>query len=308
MLKIRGLKKNYKKFTALNGIDLDVHEGEIFGFIGPNGAGKTTTMRILCGLLNPTDGEVMVDGIDALANIQQTKKLIGYMPDFFGVYDNLKVTEYLDFYASVYGIKGEEKAKMIEDLLELVDLSDKKEFFVDDLSRGMKQKLCIARCLVHNPKLLVLDEPLSGMDPRARAEMKKVLVTLKDMGKTVIVSSHILSELSEICTSIGIINKGNILLNGTVEEVMNKVYNSQTVEICVKDDVERAKMLIKELEYVDSIDTLDNKLVIAIKGSDDEIISMTKKLVNKDIPVITITRKTQNLEDLFLEVTKSDVN
>lgn len=306
MLEIRGLRKNYKKFTALNGIDLDVKEGEIFGFIGPNGAGKTTTMRIACGLLNPTDGSVKIDGVDVIKNVQKTKKLIGYMPDFFGVYDNLKVTEYLDFYASVYGIKGEAKLKMIDDLLELVDLTDKRDFFVDDLSRGMKQKLCIARCLVHNPKLLVLDEPLSGMDPRARAEMKKVLVTLKEMGKTIIVSSHILSELSEICTSIGIINKGNVLLNGPVEEVINKVYNNQTVEIVVKYDVEKAKTLLKELDFVQSIDLLDSKLTVSVNGNDDQIILMTRSLVNKGIPVITITKKTQNLEDLFLEVTKDE--
>lgn len=306
MLSIKGLKKNYKKFTALNGIDLEVNEGEIFGFIGPNGAGKTTTMRIVCGLLNPTSGEVTIDGIDALKNIQKTKRLIGYMPDFFGVYDNLKVTEYLDFYASIYGIKGMEKLKMIEDLLELVDLEDKRDFFVDNLSRGMKQKLCIARCLVHDPKLLVLDEPLSGMDPRARAEMKKVLVTLKDMGKTIIVSSHILSELSEICTSIGIINKGNILINGTVEEVINKVYNNQSLEICVSDDIEKAATIVKEHDFVEDVQILDSKLDISINGGEEEIIRLNKALFSKDIPVITITRRTQNLEDLFLEVTKND--
>ncbi len=304
MLEIKGLRKNYKKFTALKGIDLHVDEGEIFGFIGPNGAGKTTTMRIVCGLLKPTDGKVTINDIDALQNIREAKKYIGYMPDFFGVYDNLKVTEYLDFYASVYHVKGSEKKKMIEDLLELVNLTDKADFFVDSLSRGMKQKLCVARCLVHNPKLLVLDEPLSGMDPRARADMKKVLYTLKDMGKTIIVSSHILSELSEICTSIGIINQGNMIINGTVEDVTNKVYHNKVVEIEVMKHPDLAELILKEFNFVEAVKVAGNRLEATVKGDDGEISHLLRSLIVKDVPVITLNKKTQNLEDVFLEVTK----
>ncbi|MCT4544086.1 MAG: ABC transporter ATP-binding protein [Vallitalea sp.] len=304
MLEIIGLKKNYKKFTALNGIDLKVDEGQIFGFIGPNGAGKTTTMKIICGLLKPTDGQVFINNIDALQDIRRAKQYIGYMPDFFGVYDNLKVTEYLDFYSSIYGIKGNEKEKMIEDLLELVSLTDKADFFVDNLSRGMKQKLCLARCLVHNPKLLVLDEPASGMDPRARADMKKILNTLRDMGKTIIVSSHILSELSEICTSIGIISNGNIVISGDVNEVTNKVYNNKIIEIEVTDSVNKAEKILKEIDFVNDINQIGNKLEVIINGDNDNIRKILKMLVIQDVPVISLSKKTQNLEDIFLEVTK----
>lgn len=304
MLEIRGLTKRYKKFQAVKGINLHVDEGEIFGFIGPNGAGKTTTMRIVCGLLRPTSGQVYVNEVDALNHIREAKKHIGYMPDFFGVYDNLKVTEYLDFYASIYNVKGDAKHKMIGDLLELVNLTDKADFFVDHLSRGMKQKLCVARCLVHNPKLLVLDEPLSGMDPRARADMKKVLNTLKEMGKTIIVSSHILSELSEICTSIGIINQGNMVVSGAVEDVTNKVYHNKVVEIEVMKRPELAEMILKELSCVEAVSLTGNRIEATVQGSDEDISHVLRSLIMKDVPVVTLNKKTQNLEDVFLEVTK----
>ena len=304
MLEIRGLTKNYKKFEALKGIDLNVKKGEIFGFIGPNGAGKTTTIKITCGLLTPTSGEVYINGINVLKNTREAKKNIGYMPDFFGVYDNLKVSEYLEFYSSIYGIKGNEKDKMISDLLELVKLEDKVDFFVDNLSRGMKQKLCLARCLVNNPKLLVLDEPASGMDPLARADLKKILCTLRDMGKTIIISSHILTELSEICTSIGIINKGEIVISGDVEDVTNKVYNNQVLEIEVTNSPKLAETVLKEIDFVKDINLLGNKLEVSINGDNKNIQKLLKILVIKDIPVIALNKKTQNLEDIFLKVTK----
>lgn len=198
MLKIKGLVKKYGRFTAVNDLNLNVPKGEIYGFVGPNGAGKTTTMKIICGLMAADSGEVYVNDIDVINNGRKAKEVIGYMPDFFGVYDNLKVTEYLDFYASIYKINAKDRKKICDDLLELVDLQDKRDAYVDSLSRGMKQRLCLARSLVHNPELLVLDEPASGMDPRARVEMKEILRTLKDMGKTIIISSHILPELSEL--------------------------------------------------------------------------------------------------------------
>ncbi|NLN47996.1 MAG: ABC transporter ATP-binding protein, partial [Clostridiales bacterium] len=211
MLKIKELTKRYDKFTAVDKLTLEVQDGEIFGFVGPNGAGKTTTMKIICGLMAANGGVVYVNGIDAIRQARAAKDIIGYMPDFFGVYDDLKVSEYLDFYASIYDIKLKERKKISDDLLELVDLANKRDTYVDSLSRGMKQRLCLARSLVHNPKLLVLDEPASGMDPRARVEMKEILRSLKSLGKTIIISSHILSELSELCTSIGIIDRGKMV-------------------------------------------------------------------------------------------------
>ena len=204
MLRIENLTKKYGKFQALDNLNLHIEKGEIFGFVGPNGAGKTTTMRIVCGLLKATSGSVYVDGVDAIANPEDIKRKVGYVPDFFGVYDNLQVMEYMEFYGSMYGMKKEEVDEISKGLLELVNLSDKENEFVDTLSRGMKQRLCVARALIHNPDLLVLDEPNSGLDPRARFEMKEVLKNLGAMGKTIIISSHILPELSEMCSSIGI--------------------------------------------------------------------------------------------------------
>ena len=223
MIEIKKLYKHYGDFVALNNLDLSIGKGELFGFVGPNGAGKTTTMRILSGLLKADGGEVYIGEVNALEDNQALKKKIGYMPDFFGVYDNLKAIEYMEFYASIYGITGKKARKLCMELMELVNLSDKAEFYVDSLSRGMKQRLCLARSLVHNPDLLILDEPASGLDPRARFEMKGILKNLNDMGKTIIISSHILSELAEMCTTIGIIEKGSMITKGTVDEIMSRL-------------------------------------------------------------------------------------
>ena len=203
MVDIEELTKRYGKFVALDHMNLHIDKGEIFGFVGPNGAGKTTTMRIMCGLLKATSGKVTIDGVDALGRPADVKRKIGYVPDFFGVYDNLKVMEYMDFYGSMYGMSKREVEKVADKYLELVAIQDKKDEFVDSLSRGMKQRLCVARALIHDPELLVLDEPSSGLDPRSRHDMKNILRDLKEMGKTIVISSHILPELSEMCTSIG---------------------------------------------------------------------------------------------------------
>ena len=252
MVKIEKLYKHYGKFVALNHLDLSIGKGELFGFVGPNGAGKTTTMRIISGLLKADGGSVHVAGVNALKDNQNLKRKIGYMPDFFGVYDNLKAIEYMEFYASIYGITGEKAKSMCLELMDLVNLSDKADFYVDGLSRGMKQRLCLARSLVHNPELLILDEPASGLDPRARFEMKGILRNLHDMGKTIIISSHILSELAEMCTTIGIIDKGNMVTKGTVEEIMQKLSTSTPLKIHVTGNVETAVRIIKENPQVEN--------------------------------------------------------
>lgn len=304
MLEINNLCKSYGKFKAVDNLDLSVAEGEIFGFVGPNGAGKTTTMKIICGLLSADSGTVYVDGVDALLSSRKAKEKIGYMPDFFGVYDNLKVSEYLEFYASIYNINGKEKDKVCGDLLELVDLSSKKDAYVDSLSRGMKQRLCLARSLVHNPKLLVLDEPASGMDPRARFEMKEILRTLKDMNKTIIISSHILPELAELCTTIGIIERGKILLRGTVDEIMLKVYRNKGVKIRVRDKLEEAVNLLKEFPSLDNITaTGENTIEAYLQGNDEEMSSILKALINRNIPVVSFSQMDGSLEDIFMKVT-----
>ena len=221
MVDIEELTKRYGKFVALDHMNLHIDKGEIFGFVGPNGAGKTTTMRIMCGLLKATSGKVTIDGVDALGRPADVKRKIGYVPDFFGVYDNLKVMEYMDFYGSMYGMSKRKVEKVADKYLELVALQDKKDEFVDSLSRGMKQRLCVARALIHDPELLVLDEPSSGLDPRSRHDMKNILRDLKEMGKTIVISSHILPELSEMCTSIGVIGHGKIVASGSVDEIVN---------------------------------------------------------------------------------------
>lgn len=306
MLVIKNLEKSYGSFKALKGLNLEIQKGEIFGFIGPNGAGKSTTMKIVSGLLSPDSGEVYVDRIDAIKNNRALKDKIGYMPDFFGVYDNLKAIEYLEFYASIYGIVGEEAKKLSLDLLELVNLQDKYDANVDGLSRGMKQRLCLARCLVHNPEVLILDEPASGMDPRARFEMKGILKNLKEMGKTIIVSSHILSELGEICTRIGIIKNGTIVCEGTVEEVMLMASGTAPINITVMDKVQEAIGILKEQPEIKEISVDSNKLTINLAGGDKEAKDILKKLVLKDIPVINYSKASGNLEEVFIQITEEN--
>ena len=307
MLIIKNLVKSYGNFKALDGVNLEIEKGEIFGFIGPNGAGKSTTMKIVSGLLSADSGEVYVDDIDALKNNKLLKEKIGYMPDFFGVYDNLKALEYLEFYASIYGIVGEEARKLSMDLLELVNLEDKWNSNVDGLSRGMKQRLCLARCLVHNPELLILDEPSSGMDPKARYEMKGILKNLKDMGKTIIVSSHILSELAEICTKVGIIKNGKIVCQGTVDEVMLMAQGSAPLTITVMDNAEKAIEILRENPNVKEMSLDSNKIKANIIGGDKDSYEILKTLILKDIPVVSFNKGNGNLEDVFIQITENDM-
>ena len=258
MLKIDSLTKNYGSFPALKGLSLEIPDGALHGFVGPNGAGKTTTMRILATLMKPTSGTAYVDGTDVVKDGQAARKLVGYMPDFFGVYDSLKCWEYLDFYARCYRIGQTERKRMTRQLLELVQLEEKENEYVDALSRGMKQRLCLARSLIHDPKLLILDEPASGMDPRARAEMKGILRTLREMGKTVLISSHILPELAEMCDSLTILDHGQLVFSGSVEELSDKMNGNAPLDIrltegCGEENVDAAVRCLKEMPAVNEI-------------------------------------------------------
>lgn len=305
MLQIKGLEKNYGKFKALDGLDLKIKKGEIFGFIGPNGAGKSTTMKIVSGLLTADCGEVYVAGIDAFKEHKKVKEKIGYMPDFFGTYTNLKAIEYLEFFASTYGILGNEAKKLSMDLLELVNLQDKYNAEVDGLSRGMKQRLCLARCLIHNPDFLILDEPASGMDPRARFEMKGILKNLRDMDKTVLVSSHILPELGEICTQIGVINHGKMLYSGTVDEVMLQFSGNAPLKISVLEACDKAMMILKEQPSVIKVKAQENQIHCQYQGDNYEVSRLLKVLVQNDIPVIGLDKEVANLEDVFMKITET---
>lgn len=311
MLEIQGLTKKYGKFLALDNLNLHIDKGEIFGFVGPNGAGKTTTMRITCGLLKATSGTVFVDGVNAITNPDDIKRKVGYVPDFFGVYDNLKVMEYMEFYGSMYGMDKADVDEIADGLLELVNLSDKKDVFVDTLSRGMKQRLCVARALIHNPDLLVLDEPNSGLDPRARFEMKEVLKNLGSMGKTIIISSHILPELAEMCTSIGIMERGHLIASGKVDEIMQKTKGSQPIHLRVvmsqdareEKSNEALERLLKEQPNVEKVTRTEDEVLIAFNGSDEDAADLLKRLVEQDIKVSNFYREKEDLESLFLEIT-----
>jgi len=308
MLRIENLIKNYGKFKAVDNISLEIKEGEIFGFVGPNGAGKTTTFKMIATLLRTTSGKIYLDGTEVnIKNLKEVRNNIGYMPDFFGVYDKLKVTEYMDFYSDIAGIYGKEKENIVDDLLELVDLSNKREAYVDSLSRGMKQRLCLARCLVHNPKLLILDEPASGMDPRARVQMKEILRELKRMGKTIIISSHILPELAELCTNIGIIKGGKIAVNGTVDEIMLKARGANIIKIEVLEKKESCIKLLQEEPLISSVLENERDIEIEFAGESIELSNLMKKLLNANIPIISFRPLETNLETIFMDVTKGDV-
>ena len=303
MLQINKLCKRYGKFQALNNLDLSIPKGEVFGFIGPNGAGKTTTMKIICGLLSATSGEVYVDGIDAIINKKEIKRKIGYMPDFFGVYDNLKAMEYMEFYASMYGIVGDGARKTCRELMALVNLSDKEDAYVDGLSRGMKQRLCLARCLVHNPELLILDEPASGLDPRARFEVKEILKNLSSMKKTIIISSHILPELAEMCTSIGVMERGHLVINGSIDDIIMNAKGSSPLHIQIVDNQETAIRLLKENPAVEKLSIRNDEIIVSYMGTEQDEANLLKQLILNDVAVSGFVREQGNLENIFMELT-----
>lgn len=303
MLQINHLYKNYGKYQAVNDLNLHVPKGDLFGFVGPNGAGKTTTIRMVCGLMPPSAGSIRINGVDALENPKEIKRQIGYVPDFFGVYDNLKVSEYMDFYGSMYRMTSKEIAAVADDLLELVNLSDKKEVYVDTLSRGMKQRLCVARALIHNPALLVLDEPNSGLDPRARVEMKELLQNLRSMGKTIVISSHILSELSEMCNSIGIMDHGRLITAGKIEDVMTHVFGGNKLVISVCGEMEPAVRMLKEHAQV-KVDAVGEKDIhISHSMQENEIAQMIAQMIESGIVVTGFYKEEGNLESLFMQLT-----
>ena len=309
MLRIEHLSKDYGKFTALRDLSLEIPEGALHGFVGPNGAGKTTTMRILATLMDPTSGTAYVDNTDIVRDGTKARKLVGYMPDFFGVYDNLKCWEYLDFYARCYRIGQNERKRMSRQLLELVQLQDKENEYVEALSRGMKQRLCLARSLIHDPKLLILDEPASGMDPRARAEMKGILRTLREMKKTVLISSHILPELSEMCDSLTILDHGQLVFSGSVEELSDRMNGNAPLDIRLtegsgEEQVETAVRCLKEIPAVTEILREEPYLLRVRLAEGADCPAVLRQLVTRDVPVSDFHRAPMNLEKVFMEVTQ----
>ncbi|MGE4214905.1 MAG: ABC transporter ATP-binding protein [Anaerotignaceae bacterium] len=306
MLEVNNLVKTYGKFTAVNDLSFKIEKGSIFGFVGPNGAGKTTTMKIMAGLMRATKGSITIDGDDITKNPSLLKDKIGYMPDFFGVYDNLKVREYMDFYAGAYYIPIEERGELIDNLLEIVNLTEKKEFYVDSLSRGMKQRLCLARSLIHDPEILILDEPASGLDPRARVEMKDVLKQLGSMGKTIIISSHILPELAEMCTEIGIIDRGVMQAQGTVLQIMRMLSKKRIISITPLSGMEALLNMLKESPNVSNIIENEDNIEMSFDGEDNEVADLLTKIIKADIPVLAFKEKDGDLEEIFMQITGGD--
>ncbi|MBO5278941.1 MAG: ABC transporter ATP-binding protein [Lachnospiraceae bacterium] len=304
MLRIENLVKNYGKFRALNGLSMEVGKGELFGFIGPNGAGKTTTIKIMTGLLKADSGHVYLDGRDALKDVDNLKQKIGYVPDFFGVYDNLKAIEYMEFYASTYGLVGKEVRKRCYELMELVGLEGRDDVYVDELSRGMQQRLCLARAMIHKPDLLILDEPASGLDPRSRFEMKTILKELCRKGSTILISSHILSELAEMCSSIGIIKKGELLQQGSIEEIVSAVNTSNPILMRVCDDQKKALDFLRENRMVQALAIDGQEFQFTFTGSAQEEADLLNQMVMQGIRVLSFARKRDNLETIFMQLTK----
>ncbi|MCH7904724.1 MAG: ABC transporter ATP-binding protein [Armatimonadetes bacterium] len=309
MLEVQGLMKRYGNLVAVGGIEFTLQPGDILGFIGSNGAGKTTTIKMLATLLEPTYGTASLNGIDIVQDPMSIKRMIGYMPDFFGLYDDVKVWEYLDFFASIYEVPVRERPGVIDNVLELTDLTVKKGSFVATLSRGMQQRLCLAKCLVHDPQLLLLDEPASGLDPRARAELKELIAELGRMGKIVIVSSHILPELADFCNMVGIIERGDLLAFGPVDEVVRTIQSAKTIEIHVIEGAADASMFLHGKPHV--VDTHmmgSTTLKIEFEGDEADQAALLKSLIDNGYQVSQFREHAADLEDVFLKVTTGAVN
>ncbi|MBB6443808.1 ABC transporter ATP-binding protein [Bacillus benzoevorans] len=306
MIEIQDLTKRYGRFTALDSLNLHINKGTVFGFVGQNGAGKSTTFSILATLLAPTSGTATINGFNIAREPKMVRRQIGYMPDFFGVYDQLRAVEYLHFYGASYGIPVRERDKLIPQLLELVNLSHKKDDYVDVLSRGMKQRLCLARCLIHDPEVLILDEPASGLDPRARVEMREILKELKTMGKTILISSHILPELAEMCDSIGIINGGKLTASGTVHEIQERLKGEKLLIVKMYQDVEKCLALFEDDPNVLDLKILEDHMSLQFiyKGTKEEQSMLLKRAMLHDLPIISFSEVETDLEDVFMEITK----
>ncbi|ABO49890.1 ABC transporter related protein [Desulforamulus reducens MI-1] len=302
-VEIKGLTKVYGDNFALQDFSLNISRGQVCGLIGPNGAGKTTAMSILATLLAPDGGTAFVCGHDVMQEQAMVRRLIGYMPDFFGVYDGLKATEYLDFYAAAYRIPMADRNRLTQDLLELVNLSEKANSYVDLLSRGMKQRLAMARCLVHNPEVLILDEPASGLDPRARAEMKEVIRHLRRMNKTILISSHILPELAEMCDSIAILEQGRLVAHGMVDEVTAARQGTRTLKVEVAERLNELLEVLMMKPGVVSVDGDAGWARVAFRGSKAAQGQMLREIMEQGWTVIEYAEIKGNLEDAFMAMT-----
>jgi ABC-2 type transport system ATP-binding protein len=311
IVRTEGLVKRYDRTLAVAGIDLAIDQGEIFGLVGPNGAGKTTTLRMLATLLRPDAGTAEIDGWSVTRNPDEVRRVLGFMPDAFGVYDDMKVWEYLDFFARCYGLPAAGRRRMIGDLLELVDLGERRDAYVQDLSRGMQQRLCLAHALVHDPQVLLLDEPASGLDPRARVELRELLRELRSMGKTIVISSHILPELEELCTSVAIVDRGQVLAQGRVSEIERRLRFGAVLRVRVLlfgDELAAARdRFAAQLDVASATILPDGTIELGFRGDDAASARLLSDAVAAGLPVASFARAASDLEELFLQVTAGDL-
>src|SRR5258707_1176145 len=320
IIETKDLTKRYGPLVAVDALSLSVEQGAIYGFVGPNGAGKTTTMRMMTTLLRPTSGEAWVAGASITRDPRGVRRAIGYMPDFFGVYDDMKVWEYLDFFAACYEIPEPARKTLIDDLLELVDLSHRREDMVDTLSRGMKQRLCLARTLAHDPHILILDEPASGLDPRARIEIRELLLELSRLGKTIFFSTHILADVAEICTQVGIVEAGKLVAEGSLDEMQRRLAPHRRLHVTVLGKLEEARQALTGREGVLAVKAQEAPagstaelgapvvLDVDFSGDDAGVSQLLQELIGRGVPVLRFTESVHDLEDVFMQATKGIVS
>ncbi|NOX57244.1 MAG: ABC transporter ATP-binding protein [Planctomycetes bacterium] len=308
MIETINLTKRYGKLIALDNLHLNIDDGECFGYIGPNGAGKTTTIKILSTLLQPTWGEARVCGHVVGYESRDIRPLIGYVPDFFGAYEDMVVQEYLEFFASAYNITGKQRTRVVSDVLELTDLVYKQDAMVDSLSRGMQQRLSVARVLLHDPKVLLLDEPASGLDPRARIEIRELLKELRKMGKTIIISSHILHELAELCTTIGVIEKGKLLFHGPIDEIIAKARIGTKIHIRVTEQQDLAAGLIEKIKGVSDVAQDNGRIIVSLASQTHDFSVIAATLLKNNFRIREIREEEVNLETAFMRLTKGLVS
>jgi len=309
MLELHSLRKEFDGLVAVRDLSFRLEPGDIFGFIGPNGAGKTTTIKMVATLLDPTSGTASVDGVDVVRYPERARPVLGFMPDSFGVYDDFKVWEYLDFFAAAYQVPRANRARLISDALELTDLGSKRDSYVEMLSRGMRQRLCLAKTLVHDPKVLLLDEPASGLDPRARAEIKDLLRELRRLNKTILISSHILPELADFCNKVGIIEQGALVAFGEISEMQAKL-SGHVLEVQFADEAEvlAAQAFLAGLPSVAGVSVTDGALLLTYQGEPGKEHEVLQALVGRGFKVSAFSEQKTDLEDIFLKLTKGIVS
>lgn len=308
MIEVENLAKNYEGHWAVRGVSFAVGAGEIFGFIGPNGAGKTTSIRIISTLLDPTSGQVRVGGLSVTAQAEAVRRLIGFMPDNFGVYERITVWEYLDFFAAAYGIDRRSRAAAIEGIMELTDLGGLRDRLTGELSKGMRQRLCLAKTLVHDPKVLILDEPANGLDPRARIEFRALLKELRSMGKTILISSHILTELSDICTSVAILEKGRVVATGPIASIQKALQPGLAFRLDVLGPAAAAVAAMEGLPHVSAAAADGGAVRFQFSGCREEVPELVRALVSRGVAITGLQEEKTDLESLFMRLTKGEVS